>query len=957
MRRFDDHLLLSPSDLNDLLECRHLMALEIARFRGEPVPERARGAHTAILVRYGEQHEARVLAELEAEGCPGRADRDRAGAGPAARGDRADGCGDASTGREVIHQAALVAGGVGGYADFLERVDRPSRLGEWSYEVADAKLARTTKPYFLVQLSAYAALLERAPGPCAGGAGRAAGRRHPRHLPHRRLRRLRASAAGPRRPGRGRPRRDLSAALRALRDLRLPARLRAAAREDDHLSLVAGLAATRRASWRRPACPRWPRWPSCPRRQVPQLAARDAGQAARARRRSSSRSAHRGARYELLALRAERGFGLLPAAGRGDLFFDIEGDPYIGDQGLEYLLGWAGSSDGGERVPGVLGARPRRGAARVRGADRLLTAGAAEHPGSHIYHYAAYEVQALKRSRCTTRRARTRSTTCCATGALVDLYRVVRQGVRISKPSYSLKQVEDFYSCERDAEVKEAGGSIVAYEHWLHKRDDEALEEIEAYNREDCRSTLGLRDWLLELREERIADRRRGRAGDRDPEEPEEQRERDGRGDRRAARAAARDRRPGERRCSASCCSTTGARRSRSGGGSSSGCKMTRRGAARRGRRGDRRPRAGRRRSRRSTADRGSCRCAFPPSSSSSPWRRRRRPAQRARRRRSWSSTPRPGTLDAQARPEGQGDALPRSLIPGGPYNTDEQQAALRRLAGSVLDHGEVVPAASALLRGDLPRIAGRARGRARCRTLYDVDAGGRPGDRGSTAAAAIQGPPGTGKTYTGARIAVALMPPAGGSASTATSHKAIHNLLARGRAAGARAGRTVPRAEERQGRERLRLAARRRRDDRDHRHHRRATTRRTTCCWSPARPGCSRARAWTAPSTRCSSTRRARCRSPTRSRWRHRARNIVLLGDPQQLAQVVAGRPPRGDRGLRARAPARRRAHDAARPRAVPRRQPPHAPRRLPVRLRDQLRGRADSLPECATSGSTRTG
>jgi len=37
MRRYDDQPLLSPSDLNNLLECRHLMALEIARFNGNGV--------------------------------------------------------------------------------------------------------------------------------------------------------------------------------------------------------------------------------------------------------------------------------------------------------------------------------------------------------------------------------------------------------------------------------------------------------------------------------------------------------------------------------------------------------------------------------------------------------------------------------------------------------------------------------------------------------------------------------------------------------------------------------------------------------------------------------------------------------------------------------------------------------------------------------------------------------
>ena len=46
--------------------------------------------------------------------------------------------------------------------------------------------------------------------------------------------------------------------------------------------------------------------------------------------------------------------------------------------------------------------------------------------------------------------------------------------------------------------MREGGGSIVAYETWLETGDDELLEAIRAYNEEDCRSTLSLRDWLLD---------------------------------------------------------------------------------------------------------------------------------------------------------------------------------------------------------------------------------------------------------------------------------------------------------------------------------------------------------------------------------------------------------------------------------------------------------------------------
>jgi len=56
------------------------------------------------------------------------------------------------------------AGDFEGYADFLHRVETPSALGAWSYEVADTKLARKPKPYFLLQLCGYAKMLEHIQG-------------------------------------------------------------------------------------------------------------------------------------------------------------------------------------------------------------------------------------------------------------------------------------------------------------------------------------------------------------------------------------------------------------------------------------------------------------------------------------------------------------------------------------------------------------------------------------------------------------------------------------------------------------------------------------------------------------------------------------------------------------------------------------------------------------------------
>ena len=58
-------------------------------------------------------------------------------------------------GAAVIYQAAFFDGRWLGFADFLRRVETPSELGPWSYEVWDTKLARHTKGSAVLQLSLY----------------------------------------------------------------------------------------------------------------------------------------------------------------------------------------------------------------------------------------------------------------------------------------------------------------------------------------------------------------------------------------------------------------------------------------------------------------------------------------------------------------------------------------------------------------------------------------------------------------------------------------------------------------------------------------------------------------------------------------------------------------------------------------------------------------------------------
>ncbi|TGS35729.1 nuclease, partial [bacterium M00.F.Ca.ET.180.01.1.1] len=117
--------------------------------------------------------------------------------------------------------------------------------------------------------------------------------------------------------------------------------------------------------------------------------------------------------------------------------FDLEGDPFVGDGGLEYLFGYAFKDAEGvlTYVADWCLTPADEKAAFERFVDFVIER-RAHHPGMHIYHYAAYEVGALKRlmGRYATREEEI--DTLLRGQVLVDLYAVVRHAIRASVESY-----------------------------------------------------------------------------------------------------------------------------------------------------------------------------------------------------------------------------------------------------------------------------------------------------------------------------------------------------------------------------------------------------------------------------------------------------------------------------------------------------------------------------------------
>ena len=213
--------------------------------------------------------------------------------------------------------------------------------------------------------------------------------------------------------------------------------------------------------------------------------------------------------YEILRPRDGVRLRSSPLPDPHDLFFDFEGDP-MHPGGLEYLCGvlWRAPSGEaeGEPVPGRPELRFRAFWAHDRVQEKgafaelmaFLTRRLARAPDAHLYHYAPYEKTALRRLASMHATAEEAVDRLLRENRTVDLYRVVREGVRVGEESYSIKSLERFYMPARTTEVASGGDSLVIYDLYRETGESSLLDAIRDYNRDDCLSTLLLRDWLID---------------------------------------------------------------------------------------------------------------------------------------------------------------------------------------------------------------------------------------------------------------------------------------------------------------------------------------------------------------------------------------------------------------------------------------------------------------------------
>jgi uncharacterized protein len=542
-------LRLSASDVANFLACGHLTRLDMLSARGQLRPPHVYDAGFQDLVARGEAHERAVLDGFAAQGwsvCEVAAQPD---------GDAARSTLDAlKTGADVVYQGVLLAkqGRDGpalyGRPDFLVRggllpaPDGEPLPGGPHYEVVDAKLARSAKARAVAQAGFYSELLADAQGvqprwmhlALGGGAfttlkvsDYAAFERQAR----RRLAEVVANDGGPL---------PYPEPVEHCAICRWRPRCEDRRRRDDDLSLVAGMSAGQRR--RLKAAGISTRRGFAALDELPELRGvnRESLAGARQQARLQVASEDAGAiEYELLAperdasseLVPNRGLLALPEPVAGDLFFDIEGARYYSEDGkefgLQYLFGIIDTADLDESgAPRYFQIWSFDRSDEKRAFEELvdfITERRRVVPGLHVYHYNHYEptsVDHLTELHETRQEAVGRLMGRFATredevddlfrrGVFVDLYRVVRQGIRAGVESYSIKRLEPLCGYARRVDLRDATKALIAFEASLEEGSaagDVARQQVVAgYNEDDCRATLAVRDWLEARRPELAA--------------------------------------------------------------------------------------------------------------------------------------------------------------------------------------------------------------------------------------------------------------------------------------------------------------------------------------------------------------------------------------------------------------------------------------------------------------------
>ena len=503
MKIVDAKIYLSASDLSTHIACPHATYLNLQEARGSLKAPRNLDAALYALQQKGEEFERNYLAQLKAEG-KRIVEIDRRNT----KQPFDDTIAAIMTGADIIYQARLEHDIWTGWADFLVKTDEASQFGMWSYEVMDTKLSRQTKAGAILQICLYSEMLGELQG------------KMPKHMHinnpngpqqfrvddfmafYRLMKRKLITAVSVNTDGYPEPvtHCDICKWWELCNQQR---------RDDDHLSFIAGMGKLQMQEVKEHEV-----------RTLESMAGLNKGISWKPKRGSIDtykKLAHQADLqlrwrttktpvFEILPADEDFGFYKLPAPSPHDVFFDFEGDPFVGNSGLEYLFGWLYQDEYYE-----LWAKNdvEEKQALESFIDRVMVI-FGKDPAMHIYHYGAYEQSALKRLVGKYATKEEELDRLLRGGVFVNLHSITRRAIIAGIESYSLKDLEKIHGYAREVDLRKVASHKLLYEGLLESGsiddvDEETQRVVRDYNKDDCISTKLLRNWLEEQREKLIS--------------------------------------------------------------------------------------------------------------------------------------------------------------------------------------------------------------------------------------------------------------------------------------------------------------------------------------------------------------------------------------------------------------------------------------------------------------------
>lgn len=498
---------LSATDLSNYLSCRHLTNLDSLVAQGQLKKPIWKNPHASALQEMGLEHEADYLEHLRQKGIEVFEISEELDVPSAIRETKLA----MERGEEVIAQAVLVHGQWFSRIDILRKFSGKSLLGDYSYEVMDTKLSHETKAGTILQLCLYSEMVEHVTGilPSSmyvvtpGEPFSELEYQVAQYLSYYRLVKSKLLA-------------DLESYQETYPDptghcdiCKWAELCTSVRRADDHLCFVAGLTSRHRKELEEAEIHTLEDLATTSPGTIKKLkhvntesllAVREQAVLQLEARLSGS------PRVELLELEQGRGLHRLPLPCDGDIFFDLEGDPYYRESGIEYLWGFSTFEKGKLQYH-------HRWAFNFEEELQCFKWFMAEvdkrkktYPNLKIYHYASYEPSALKRLMGRYGVGEDELDQLLRTVTFVDLYSITRQSLRAGIEKYSIKDLEQFYQFKRDMPLGEVGVHKRQIEHALELGHSDrilasAQEAVLLYNRDDANSLIYLRKWLEEFRQ------------------------------------------------------------------------------------------------------------------------------------------------------------------------------------------------------------------------------------------------------------------------------------------------------------------------------------------------------------------------------------------------------------------------------------------------------------------------